>query len=417
MGKKFYTPQEVAKRLDVAYMTVYRWIQSGKLRAYQLEKQYRIDPKDLKNFIEKGETIKRPAISSSLSKFIASGMFDYAYTASHRFSTDLTLGINPLGCSNKVSAFYKRKNIQFTDMPDPISKNLREKIAKVYGFEKKEVLTGDGATELIHLSYSTFMNPCDDVVIPETTFPPLEYMAILTQGNPQFIPSTSSFDLDYDKIESLITKNCKIVVLCNPNNPTGRQLNQEKTEKLVKELPDVVFLIDEALIDFGGISFLPLTKKYANLLVIRSFTKGFGLAGLRAGFIVGHKDLIYALSRRQIPFTIDIFAQELAKVALDDLEFLDKTKKYIAKERKYIEKELTKLHYSFAHSDANYLLVDISNKFASSKEFVKKLNEKGANVVDGTNFRGLGNTYIRVAVKHHETNKAFINILKTLDKK
>jgi histidinol-phosphate aminotransferase len=414
MAKKLYTPQEVAARLDVAYMTVYRWIQSGKLRAYQLEKQYRIDVKDLKNFIEKRETIKRLPISSSLSTFIDSEMMDYAYFANPEFPIDLFLGVNPLGCSDKVTTYYKKKDIYFTNMVDPTADQLREKIAAVYGFKKEEVLVGAGASDLLHLSYITFMNPQEDIVIPETTFPPLEFLAVLSHGNPQFIPFTKSIDLDYEKFESVITRNCKMVVLCNPNNPTGRQLHKEKTEKIIKKYPDIVFIIDEANIDFGGISFLDLTKKYPNLLIIRSFTKGFGLAGLRVGFIIGQKNLIFAMSRRQTPFSVNIFAQELAKIALEDLDFLEKTKQYIKKERKYLETELTKLGYSFITSDSNLFLVNISNKFSSSTEFIKKVNEKGANVVDGSNFRGLGNSFVRISIRLHETNKRFIDILKTL---
>jgi len=204
------------------------------------------------------------------------------------------------------------------------------------------------------------------------------------------------------------------VVLCNPNNPTGKQLDLKKSEKIIKDHPKVIFLVDEANIDFGGNSLIDLTKKHTNLLVFRSFSKGFGLAGLRIGFVVGNKDLIYALQRRQTPFSVNVFAQKFAEISLSDPDFLEKTRNYAQTERKYLEVELTKLGYTFVPSDSNYLLVDISNKFKSSKDFIKAINNNNANAVNGDDFRGLSGKHIRLSPRLHNINKKFVEVLTTL---
>ena len=328
MQKEFYTLEEIAQILNVSYMTIYRWVQKGILRAYQIEKQYRVDADSLTGFIEKGEKLKLHNVSAALSKFIGSGMVDYAYMESRRFSIDLSLGVNPLGCSKHVQEYAKNADIDFTKYSEVVSDSLRKKIGKRYGFGKDEVLLGAGASDLLHLCYTSFLNPMEEVVLPETTFPPLEFLAILTHGHPRFIPMSKNLDLDYSSIYKVINHRTKMMVLCNPNNPTGKQLKIAEIEELVTKYKDIVFVMDEANIDFGGESFLSLIKKYDNILVLRSFSKGFGLAGLRIGFIIGNKDLIYAMKRRQTPFAVNIYAQKFAEIALDGMEFLDETKKY-----------------------------------------------------------------------------------------
>ncbi len=353
-------------------------------------------------------------IASSLDKFIGSGMMDYAYMENRHFSYDLSLGVNPLGCSPKVLAHYKTKDIDFSNYCAVTSEELRQKIAKTYNFKSTNVLLGAGVSELLHVAYLTFMNPGDEVIVPEISFPPFEFLAILTHGQTKFISFTDKLDIDLDKVQSQVRSNTKIVVLCNPNNPTGKQIDLAKTAGLISKNPNIVFLIDEANIDFGGISLLPFVHKYTNILVFRSFSKGFGLAGLRVGFVFGAEKLIYAMQRRQTPFMVNVFGQELSQIALDDLEFLKVTKDYCITERKFIETELTKLGFEFIDSDSNYLLVNISSKFKDSKSFIYELNKKDANAVDGNDFKGLEGKYIRLSPRKHEINSKFIQIVREI---
>lgn len=416
MQKHYYSLEEVAKVLNLSYMTIYRWAHSGKLKAFQVGRKYRVSSLDLKEFIDSGEKIDLKSVSKSLSKFIGSGMMDYAYIESRKFNTDLSLGVNPLGCSSKVLDYYSKKVINFTNYSEVTSQALQKKISDVYGFSQEEILIGAGASDLLQLCFTTFIDPDEEVIIPELTFPAFEFLAILTHANPIFIPTNSDFDLDYSVIPKLIVGKSKLVVLCNPNNPTGIQLNIEKIEELIAKNPKLIFVIDEANIDFGGKSFIFLVNKYKNLVILRSFSKGFGLAGLRVGFALGNKDLIYAMRRRQTPFSVSVFAQKLAEVSLEDMDFLQETKAYVQAERKYLKHKLKDLGYQCEKSDSNYLLVDISNKFSNSSSFLRAINKKDANAVNGDDFRGLEGKYIRLSPRTHEVNEKFVKILEELEK-
>jgi len=353
-------------------------------------------------------------LSDPLLRFIDSGLLDYSYLESERYPIDLSLGINPLGCSDKVKDFLRSTNLDINNYPEVMSDSLRGKIGAVYGFEKEEILIGVGASELFHLCLLSFINQGDEVVMPKISFPGFEFLTILVGGKPDLIPFTADLDLEYERIQNLISQKTKAIIFCNPNNPTGKKLNKEEVKKLFSQNLDKIFIIDEANIDFGGESAIDLVKSNENLLVVRSFSKGFGLAGLRVGFIVGSVEIICALKRRQTPFTVNIFAQEAAKVALDDLGFLARSKTYSQTERAYLENCLSKLGYSFINSDSNYLLVNISSHFNDSKEFVERANKKGVNVVDGNNFRGLGGKFVRLCPRLHQINEAFIGVLKEI---
>lgn len=414
MKKQFYSLDEIAQILQVSYMTVYRWVRAGKLKAYQVEKQYRVNSKDLSVFIERGEKVNLTPISNSLSRFIGSGMMDYSYIESREFPVNLSLGINPLGHSPLVTNAFKDLDLNLSAYSQVVAVDLRKKLGETYGFRSDEVLIGAGVSELIHVCFLTFLNPNDVVLLPEVSFPAFEFLAYLTHGVPRFIDSNSSFDLDYHELSNTVSPRTKLVILCNPNNPTGMKLDTSKVERIIKNNKSTVFIIDEANIDFGGDSLLHLTKKYQNLLVLRSFSKGFGLAGLRVGMVFGSKDLIYAIQRRQTPFMVNAVGQKLAEVALDDLGFLKKSKKYVQTERKFLEKELKLLGYEFVHSDANYLLVNIGKKFKNSRDFIRQINKHQANAVDGDDFRGLGGKYIRLSPRLHHENEKFIEVLKTL---
>jgi histidinol-phosphate aminotransferase len=414
MDKQYYTTEEISRILQVNIMTVYRWIKGGKLKSHQIGRQFRIKKEDFSKFMDSGEEVNLGDVSTSLSKFIGSGMMDYSYIENRKYPVDLTLGINPLGCSNVAKNFLQSHPIDFTKYSEVTSKTLQNKIGEVYGFKPEEILLGAGVADLLHLSLLTFTNPNEEVLMPEITFPSFEFLAILVHAIPKFIPFTENITMKDAEISSLIGSNTKIVVLCNPNNPTGMSLNARAVEMSIKYNKKTIFIIDEANIDLGGNSLIFLVKKYPNVLVMRSFSKGFGLAGLRVGFVIGHSSKIYAMMRRQTPFSVNVIGQKIAEIALDDMSFLDKSKKYCQNERKYLEEELKKLGYNFIHSDSNYLLVNVTNKFSDSKHFIKALNAKGANVVDGDDFRSLHGRYIRISPRTHDVNEKFIEIVKSL---
>ncbi|MCD6010509.1 MAG: histidinol-phosphate aminotransferase [Flavipsychrobacter sp.] len=372
---------------------------------------------DFEYLLNNTKIIDQSGISLSLSNFIRSGLVDYAYLEDQSFPIDLSIGINPIGCPKSVRKYLKTREIDLTSYSEVTAINLRNKIAKFNGLNDGEVHVGPGISDLLHVTLLTFIDPGDEVLLPEISFPAYEILALLVRGVPKFIPFSKKMDMDYSQVAKSISPKTKVVVLCNPNNPTGKAMDVKKITKVIKDHPSVVFMIDEANIDFGGESLMKYAGKLPNLLILRSFSKGFGLAGLRIGYVAGPQEKVLAIERRQTPFSTTVISQKLAELVIGDKEFLEKSKAYCDKQRKYLERELTKMGYTFIPSDSNYLLVNVADKFPDSKTFINAINQFGANALDGGVFRSLNNDFVRISPRSHKLNKEFIKIVKSLTKK
>jgi len=372
---------------------------------------------DFEYLLNNTKIIDQSDISLSLSNFIRSGLVDYAYLEDQSFPVDLSIGINPIGCPKSVKKYLKTRDIDLTSYSEVTAVNLRNKLAKFNGLKEGEVHVGPGVSDLLHVILLTFVDPGDEVLLPEISFPAYEILVLLVRGVPKFIPFTKKMDMDYGQVAKHISPKTKLVVLCNPNNPTGKAMDTAKIIKVIKKHRNTIFMVDEANIDFGGESLMPYAGKLPNLLVLRSFSKGFGLAGLRIGYVAGPQERVLAIERRQTPFSTTVISQKIAELVLDDKVFLEKSKAYCDKQRKYLEQELTKLGYAFVPSTSNYLLVNVSEHFPDSKTFISAINQFGANALDGSVFRSLGKDYVRISPRGHKINKEFIKIVRSLTKK
>lgn len=414
MATEYFSLEYVAQVLQVSYLTVYRWVRAGKLSATKVGRQYRVSQQSFSDFLTQGQLKRTNLVAASLDRFIKSGLLDYSYMESRAFPTDLSLGINPLGAPFDVRRFFAKQKIDYSKYSSVTAVSLRKKIAYFHSLSSDQILVGAGASELLHVAFLTFLNPGDDVLIPTTSFPAFEMLAILVRASCVFIDLTPDFNIDYLQLERAISSQTKLVVLCNPNNPTGLGLNIAKTVALVAKFPEVIFLIDEANIDFGGESLISHVQKLPNLVVARSFSKGFGLAGLRVGYLAAHTDLIYAMQRRQTPFMTNVVGQVVAERALDFPKFLAKSRQFSQEQRRWLAEEINKIGLITIESDSNYLLVDVQSSGMTSTQLIAKLNKAGANAIDGKDFRGLGTDYIRISPRDKKTNRAFIAVLKKL---
>ncbi len=372
---------------------------------------------DFEYLLNNTKIIDQSDISLSLSNFIRSGLVDYAYLEDQSFPIDLSIGINPIGCPKSVQKFLMSGNIDLTSYSEVTAISLRNKIAKYNNLNEGEVHVGPGVSDLLHVTLLTFIDPGDEVLLPEISFPAYEILVLLVRGVPKFIPFTKKMDMDYRQVAKHITPKTKLVVLCNPNNPTGKAMDIAKIIKVIKKHPNTIFMVDEANIDFGGESLMPYAGKLSNLLVLRSFSKGFGLAGLRIGYVAGPQEKVLAIERRQTPFSTTVISQKIAGLVLEDKKFLERSKAYCDKQRRYLEQELEKLSYTFVPSSSNYLLVNVSRYFPDSKAFINAINQFGANALDGSVFRSLGKDYVRISPRGHKINKEFIKIVRSLTKK
>ena len=344
------------------------------------------------------------------------------YTVSPRLvRVDFSSNINPIGISRNVLNVLRKNLTKLSSIyPDNENTILKEKIidyldAKV-SYESLNI--GNGATELIYNFVRAFVR--NQVVIPYPTFCEYE-LASRKMGAKIKHVSLKEWKLDVDRILEK-TKNSDAIFLCNPNNPTGL-FSYDLIEKLVKKIDrSIKILIDESFIEFVDErkhprTFIEKINEFQNVVVLRSLTKSFGLAGLRLGYCVSHPSIGKKISHNKITWNINGLAQMAGITALENLSHVRRARKIIKSEREFMYASINNNLSSFSaiKSDVNFYLIQLRN--GHSKQIRDLLLEKnGILVRDCSNFRGMNDKYIRVAVRTRSENLSLLNSLESLDK-
>ncbi len=327
---------------------------------------------------------------------------------------DFSSNISPLGFPPLVKKTIK-KEIQSLDVyPDSDSEKLRSHLEWYTKTPKEQIVVGNGATEIIYNFCKVFLGK-KHVLIPIPTFGEYEIACKLAGCQVSFFKTMNLNDSFDDVIKKIPKNGC--VFLCNPNNPTGVLVPRSSMLQIIKKAKKngTIVFVDECFIELvpsSNESIVKDLKKFDNLFVLRSLTKSFGLAGIRIGYGLGSKNMISILNKIKIPWNVSGLAQKAAGAALCHSFYLDKTKKLIDKELKYISTSIAKMPAFSCHSSAtNFILIKSKIK---SKILQKKLLAKKILVRDCSNFRGLNDQYIRIAVKNHKENVKLIKALESI---
>ena len=327
---------------------------------------------------------------------------------------DFSSNVNPLGCSPSIKNNLEKNYHLFSIYPDPDSTILRNYLSKYTGISKDRIIVGNGATEIIYNFCKAFLKE-RKVLIPVPTFGEYEAAARLHDASVCLFKSMN-LNQEISELINLIPK-IDCVFICNPNNPTGSLVKSKNMLKIVESAYEksVLVFVDECFIELASdtraslVSHLP---EFDNLFVLRSLTKSFGLAGLRVGYGLGNPKMIGLLQKIKIPWNVSSLAQNIAIKALADKSHIEKTRKLISNERKFLRESISKINgFSCYDSDVNFLLLKSKN---NSKHIQKKLLEKNILIRDCSNFRGLNNKFIRVAVRTREENLNLVKLLKKL---
>ncbi len=311
-------------------------------------------------------------------------------------------GIRPLVKSTKLSGY-----------PDSKSINLRRMIARKVGLSENKIIIGSGSTEIIRLAALAYLSEVDKALIIEPTYG--EYRVACEITGTQVITQTSSakdaFKPDVDTTIELIKQTKpKVIFICNPNNPTGYYLNRSHFQKVLSATPDSLIVLDEAYISFvrhrwSSTEFI----NKGNLLIVRSMTKEFALAGLRLGYAISSEDIIEMLYRVCPPWNVNVVAQHAGIVALQQEKYLKESQELAYTGKLYLTKELEKLGFRCLPSQTNFFLVEVGN----ASEFRNRLLYKGILVRDCTSF-GLPE-YIRISPRTIKKNRKLINTLEEMN--
>ena len=333
---------------------------------------------------------------------------------------DFSSNVNPLGISRlTLHALQENAFSLSSEYPDSECRSLKKKLLDYLenDLDDEWICVGNGATELIHRFAQTFVRK--KVIIPFPTFCEYESASERAGAEIIFIP-LNDLALDPDAIIEN-AKNSDAIFLCNPNNPTGLMCETKMIKKVVESVDtSTKILVDESYIelaDYGPDSdtMINKVKEFKNLIILRSMTKSFGLAGLRIGYTICNPRLARSLSRNQIPWNVNGLAQAAGIASLNDLNHLRQSRALIQKERAFLQETIKRMHTFIPHtSNVNYFLIYLENKNSIElRDMI--LEQKGILVRDCSTFMGMGVKYVRVAVKTHNENLRLLDALESVD--
>jgi histidinol-phosphate aminotransferase len=269
---------------------------------------------------------------------------------------------NLLGPSPKVvKAIQKElRNIHF--YPEAPCSILKEVLARRFSLKEGNIVISNGADNLISMVANAFVDEGDEVVMANPTFPVYTNTTQIMGGIPVRVP-LKDFTHDLPEMLKRVNRKTKLVYVCNPNNPTGTIVTRKALDDFMSKLPErVILILDEAYVDFvddpnfpNGLGYV---KKGKQVIVLRTFSKVYGLAGLRIGYALGREDLVKGLNQVRDPFPVHRLAQVAAEAALKDKEHEKMSVQMIRDGRKYLYRELRRLRLSYVPSQANFLLID-----------------------------------------------------------
>jgi histidinol-phosphate aminotransferase len=270
---------------------------------------------------------------------------------------------NPLGPSPKAMEAARRALGEANWYPDGGSKRLRQVLATRNGVRFEEVFVGLGSSEIIDLASRALLRPGLDGITSEGSFT-LFAIAIRASGGNMVQTPMKDYTFDLDAIAAAVTPHTRVIYIANPNNPTGTAFGHEEFATFLKKVPgDVLVVLDEAYHEYAERSDLPraleLFREYNNILTLRTFSKVYGLAGLRIGYGIGHPTLVAEMNKLRTPFNITSVGQAAALAALDDTEHVRRSVETNRAERRRLFLELTKLHLSPVPSETNFLFIPV----------------------------------------------------------
>lgn len=271
---------------------------------------------------------------------------------------------NALGPSPRALRAMRSAARRMHRYPDGGAYALKESLARKLGVKPAQILAGNGSNEILELLAHVFLGPGTEVVVADGAFVVYRLVAAMSRADVVSVPM-KAFTHDLDAMAAAVTPRTRIVFVANPNNPTSTMVGAEEIERFVGRVPDsVVVCFDEAYMELVPPAKQPDTLRYVRegrrVAVARTFSKTYGLAGLRLGYAVAPEECIALLERARQPFNANAMAQAAALAALEDDAFLERTRRMVARGLKRLQEEFGRMGLPYVPASANFVLVDVS---------------------------------------------------------
>lgn len=280
---------------------------------------------------------------------------------------------NPYGCSPKAReaiAAFSRNHIY----PDSFSVDLCERLEEYLGVSRSQIAVTNGSDEMLDFLARMFISPGDKAITAVPTFPMYRFNVALFEGQMVEVPRDENFEMQVEAMAAAVDDRTKMILVATPNNPTGNAASEAQVRRLLET--GALVVVDEAYAEFSGKSFVSWVNDYENLVVLRTFSKWAGLAGLRVGYAVFHPSVIGWLWRVKPPYTVNVLAQAAAMASLEDRAYLMENVAKLVAERERLSAALKKVGYLHVYpSEANYIYVRFTRGDAFAVK--KALEQRG----------------------------------------
>lgn len=320
---------------------------------------------------------------------------------------------NPLGPSPRAVEAARKSLALLNRYPDSQGFYLKRKLAKKYNLAPENFVLGNGSDELIDIIIKTFVEDDEHIITADFTFVEYRIISHVKDRTVITVP-LKYFKYDLGAIAKKIDSQTKLIFVANPNNPTGTYVTRQELEDFLAELPKgAILVLDEAYDVFIDVDDFPNSLKYLrdnkNVIILKTFSKSYGLAGLRIGYAIVRPELSAYMEIARQPFNVNLLAQAAAIAALDDTKFLKRTRDTILAGKSYLYDVFNRMGLAYLPSVANFILVDTGR---DGKEIFKAMLKYGVIIRDMKQY-GLKN-FIRVSIGTKKENERFVRILKKL---
>jgi histidinol-phosphate aminotransferase len=290
---------------------------------------------------------------------------------------------------------------------------LRQKLGSRHGLDPEQFLVGNGANEVIAFVIKAFCQEGDNIVTADKTFAVYEWVAQFSGFEARLVP-LREFGFDDRAMLDRIDERTKIVFVCNPNNPTGTYWDEARLRRFLEAVAGrCIVVVDEAYFEFVEEPDFPdgirLLRDYPNLVVFRTFSKMYGLAGLRIGYLAGSRDVVDVVRRTCVVYSVNTLAQEAALAALEDDDHLARTRALVRTEKAYLRQELARMGLETQSGEGCYVMARLP---LSDTLAYRRLMSRGIMIRSMTGFRFPN--WIRVSVAGHEAMEAFVSALRAI---
>ena len=317
---------------------------------------------------------------------------------------------NPYGFSPKVKAALNSDNTNHAIYPDGYAQGLRTAVANFLNVKETQLMFGNGSDDLIAIVTRALLYPGVNTVMATPSFSQYQLNAIIEGAGVKKVPLKDGKH-DLQAMLEAIDEKTSIVWVCNPNNPTGTIVSDEELQKFLKEVPsDVLVVLDEAYYEYVDSpqykDTLHFINEYTNVIIMRTFSKAYGLASFRVGYAIAPEEVIAKLEPIRPPFNNTILSQNLAQIALDDQEFIEQCKEQNEQGKKQFVAFCEKHALHYYPSQTNFILFEIK---ADSDVVFSEMMKRGFIIRSGNALGAPG--YIRVTIGTAEQNRTFLSLL------